>query len=226
MSDNSSFHHSNEYDSQIRHTIPFYENFHTEATEIIKCTVPNPSTWLDSGCGTGNLTQLALSFFPNTAFYLSDPSKGMLEQAKAKLGKYQNIHFLEPMQTTQIPETYNEKHDIVTAIQSHHYLKVSDRNEVSRRCYDLLRKDGIFITFENTKPLTDKGIEIGKKHWKEFQIREGKTEEAAQAQIARFNIEYFPITIEDHLRLYRSIGFRVVELFWYSYMQSGYYCIK
>jgi len=42
----------------------------------------------------------------------------------------------------------------------------------------------------------------------------------------RFDVEYFPINIEEHLKLLRKTGFRIVELFWYSYMQAGFYGIK
>jgi len=44
--------------------------------------------------------------------------------------------------------------------------------------------------------------------------------------LKRFNVEYFPINIEEHLSLLRKSGFSVVEMFWYSYMQAGFYCIK
>jgi tRNA (cmo5U34)-methyltransferase len=39
-------------------------------------------------------------------------------------------------------------------------------------------------------------------------------------------MEYFPITIEEHLSLLREIGFEVIELLWFSYMQAGFYCQK
>jgi tRNA (cmo5U34)-methyltransferase len=39
-------------------------------------------------------------------------------------------------------------------------------------------------------------------------------------------LEYFPITVEEHLDLLRNCGFGAVEMFWYSYMQAGFYCIK
>jgi tRNA (cmo5U34)-methyltransferase len=42
----------------------------------------------------------------------------------------------------------------------------------------------------------------------------------------RFDSEYFPITIEEHLKLLRACGFKTVGLFWYSYMQAGFYGIK
>lgn len=116
--------------------------------------------------------------------------------------------------------------DIITAIQSHHYLNEDERYKATKSCYDSLNKNGVYITFENISPVTEKGIEIGKEYWKNFQISKGKAVEEVENHLKRFNVEYFPITIEKHFNLLRNCGFSVFELFWYSYMQAGFYCIK
>jgi tRNA (cmo5U34)-methyltransferase len=228
ITDNSTPHRANEYDSQIRKTIPFYDVFHRETIDVIRGIAPKPAVWLDSGCGTGTLIENALPCFPETVFYLSDPSVGMLEQAKSKLQAQNNqrVHFLSPIKTSEIPDAFHGKHDVITAILSHHYLSASDRIATTRKCHDLLKKGGLYITFENTMPFTDEGIEIGKRRWKEYQIHEGRSVDTVEKHMSRFNTEYFPITVDDHLKLLGSVGFRVVELFWFSIMQSGYYCIK
>ena len=82
------------------------------------------------------------------------------------------------------------------------------------------------INTENISPLSMEGIKIGKNNWKAFQEKNGKTAKEAEKHLERFGKEYFPINIEEHLKLYRETGFKAVELFWYSYMQAGFYCIK
>ncbi len=44
--------------------------------------------------------------------------------------------------------------------------------------------------------------------------------------LKRFDTEYFPIKTSEHMLLLKEAGFRVVEMFWMSYMQAGFYCIK
>ena len=56
----------------------------------------------------------------------------------------------------------------ITAIQCHHYLSREGRAKASKVCYDLLSEGGVYITFENTRPLTDEGIAIGKRYWRNF----------------------------------------------------------
>ncbi|HNX57522.1 MAG TPA: class I SAM-dependent methyltransferase, partial [Spirochaetota bacterium] len=58
------------------------------------------------------------------------------------------------------------------------------------------------------------------------QLSQGKSEESVNAHLERFDREYFPITVEDHISLLKETGFRRVELFWYSVMQAGFYAIK
>jgi tRNA (cmo5U34)-methyltransferase len=227
LTDNSTAHLSNDYDSLIKKTIPFYDDFHKETIEIIKCIIPLPNSWLDTGCGTGTLIEKALPEFPSTEFYLCDPSIGMMEQAKNKLQQFnKKVQFLNSMQTNEISDELNEKYDVITAIQSHHYMSVLGRISATKKCYELLKKSGVYITFENTKPLTEEGIEIGKCHWSKFQINQGRDINIVEKHMSRFNEEYFPITVEEHLELLRAAGFKVIELFWFSFMQSGYYCIK
>jgi tRNA (cmo5U34)-methyltransferase len=93
-------------------------------------------------------------------------------------------------------------------------------------CYNLLKEGGIYITFENIRPLTEEGVAVGKRYWGKFQSLHGRKEKEIQTHLERFDTEYFPITVEEHLKLLRDTGFRTVELFWYSYMQAGFYCIK
>ncbi|WP_431063875.1 class I SAM-dependent methyltransferase [Methanobacterium sp.] len=223
--DNSTPHQAKDYDSNIYNTIPYYALFHEETIKLIKSMGIKPKTWLDTGCGTGTLVEKALNHFPDTQFLLADPSCGMLDESKEKLAKYESrVIFLEPAASHKIsiPCTV----DVVTAIQSHHYMSKEERFEATKTVYNLLNENGVFITFENISPLTEKGIEIGKKYWKNFQISKGKNEEEVENHLKRFNVEYLPLNIEEHLSLLRKCGFSVVEMFWYSYMQAGFYCIK
>jgi tRNA (cmo5U34)-methyltransferase len=74
--DNASAHTAEEYDSQIRRTIPYYDCFHEETISLVKAVAPEPATWLDTGCGTGSFIEKAAKVFPKTLFVLADPSPG------------------------------------------------------------------------------------------------------------------------------------------------------
>lgn len=226
--DNSTPHLSSVYDAQILNTIPNYDSFHQETIDIIHAAGIRPKLWLDTGAGTGTLIRLCMDVFPETRFLLADPSAEMLAEAKTKLSGLDptRISYLEPTDTQNLVLPTGEKPDVVTAIQAHHYLSAEERRIATAVCYDALKDGGIFITFENTRPFTREGIELAKTKWGNYQMERGKTPAQAANHLNRFDTEYFPITPEEHLTLYRACGFRTVELLWFSYMQAGFYCIK
>lgn len=216
---------SGDYDSNIHNTIPYYNQFHEETINLIKSMDIEPIMWMDTGCGTGTLVEKAIKQFKKTCFILADSSGGMLNEAEKKLAGYGNrVEFLEPTMSHEISLSFNV--DVITAIQSHHYMSKEERFNATKVCYDILKENGIYVVFENISPFTEKGIEIGKEYWKNFQISKGKNEKEVENHLKRFNVEYFPINIGEHLSLLRKCGFSVVEMFWYSYMQAGFYCIK
>jgi tRNA (cmo5U34)-methyltransferase len=225
---NATPHPPEDYDAQISHVLPYYSFFHQETINLVKSLPSSPKVWMDTGCGTGSLVNKAIEEFLDTKFLLLDPSEGMLEQAKVKLSFYPEgkVVFLKASSTQEFSQELEEKPDVITAIQCHHYLSPEDRALATRVCHNLLKEGGIYITFENIRPLTEEGVTIGKRYWGKFQSLHGRNQEEIQKHLERFDTEYFPITVEEHLKLLREAGFRTVELFWYSYMQAGFYCIK
>jgi tRNA (cmo5U34)-methyltransferase len=222
--DNTSAHPAAEYDGNVRKSIPFYDLLHEAAINAVSSYLADPGTWVDVGCGTGTLVERAYDVFPTTRFILADPSTAMLDLARAKLRGRDRVAFLAPVAAEQL--ALAEPMDVVTAVQSLHYLDAAARQRALRTCFRLLRSGGMFVTFENIRPLTQKGTEIGKASWRRYEIAAGKSVEQAAEHVERFGREFFPITIEDHLRLLRLVGFGVVEMLWYSCVQAGFYCIK
>lgn len=227
-SENKTPHMPEDYDIKISTVLPYYSCFHQETINLVRSLPSVPKVWLDTGCGTGSLVLRAIGQFPDTKFLLLDPSEGMLQQAREKLSSCppERLGFLKASATQELSGEPEEEPDVITAIQCHHYLDRENRRKAVRVCHELLRDGGIFITFENIRPLTEEGIALGKLYWGSFQEAQGRSREEAEQHLERFGTEYFPITVEEHLELLRETGFRTVELFWYSYMQAGFYCIK
>ncbi|HET8685585.1 MAG TPA: class I SAM-dependent methyltransferase [Methanosarcina sp.] len=225
---NATPHLPEDFDAQISGVLPYYSSFHQETINFVKSLPSIPKIWLDAGCGTGSLVNKAIGEFPSTKFLLLDPSEGMLTQAMKKLSSCSadRLEFLEASPTQEFSQKLEEQPEVITAIQCHHYLTREGRAKATGVCYNLLKEGGVYITFENIRPLTEEGITIGKRYWRNFQLARGRTEEETEEHLKRFDTEYFPITVPEHLELLRKTGFRTVELFWYSYMQAGFYCVK
>ncbi len=225
-SDNSTPYLAEFYDAQVRKTIPYYEEFLKETINVIKAMHMKPKTWLDTGCGTGTLVQKAIAEFQNTQFILVDPSPQMLEAASKKLAGHRpgRVKFLPPSTTQNLPKSLH--FDVITAIQSHHYLFRHEREKATAVCFELLTPHGIYVTFENIRPFTSNGVAIGSENWKQFQLMQGRDQVSVDEHMKRFDVNFHPITVKEHISLLRKTGFSTVEMLWYSYMQAGFYCIK
>ena len=223
--DNTTAHTSTEYDNKISETLPFYDIFHKTAIDLVQNANITVSKWLDTGCGTGNLIASASEIFSDTEFVLADPSSEMLAITKDKNETdSRRLTFIN--NCSQNLDCDDNTFDVITAIQSHHYLDKNTRLQAVKNCFRMLKPNGIFITFENIMPLSDKGVNIGLSRWKNYQINSGKTSAEAKKHIGRFEKEYYPISIIEHIDLLNEIGFNCTEILWVSYMQAGFYAIK
>lgn len=223
MNDNSTPMTAKEYDSKINQTIPYFSEFYTQTIDVVEQCGYDETHWLDLGCGTGAFEELALKRFPEARFVLVDPSDKMLGQAKMKLRDYDHIEYILG-KSADI--SFEDEFEVVTAIQSHHYMHAEERQRAVANVFRALKKDGIFVCFENVIPEDAALKERELLRWGRYQQRCGKTAEEARAHNARCGVNYFPLTVGQHIELLREAGFRAVHVFWISYMQMGVYAIK
>ncbi len=211
------------YDENVRRVIPFYDELSVQVISVIKAHFGDKRlALLDTGCGTGTFALKALGELDLQRLTLCDPSENMLADAETKLsGKPCEFYGIGSEELE-----FDGEFDVVTAIQSHHYFDKDTRGKAVTNCFRALRKGGIFIYFENTAPLTETGRDNLLGRLGEYQRRSGRTQEETDAHLARYGVEYFPINIKQHLAMLENTGFVSCELFWHSYMQSGFYAVK
>ena len=222
MRDNSSAHNSNVYDSRIVSVLPYYREYHGQIIDLVEKLEIDSPDWLDTGCGTGTMAACVLEKRNDVSFTLCDPSENMLQEARKKLSG-RDVRYLNE---SSLQLSFTDEFDVVTAVQSHHYLQFEERRSAVMNCYNALRESGVFVTFENIRmsdPVSDK---IALKRWVAFLEEHGNTPEEVQFQIDRRGVEVLPITIEEHIRLLRGVGFKTVDLLWTSYLQAGFWAIK
>jgi len=211
------------YDDNVRKVIPFYDELSSQVISVIKAHLGDRKIdLLDTGCGTGTFALKALDSLDIQRLVLCDPSENMLSDAKTKLAGKTCEFFGIGSQDLK----FEEEFDAVTAIQSHHYFDRETREKAVANCFRTLRKGGIFIYFENTAPLTGIGKHNLLKRLGDYQLSEGRSPEEVKSHLARYNSEYFPINIKEHLQMLEKTGFSACEIFWQSYMQCGFFAVR
>jgi len=222
MRDNKTSQAANQYDANVDKTIPRFFLFHEETLDLVKAAIPKPQSWLDTGCGTGTLILKALECFGPMRVVAADPAESMLSIAQKKLVN----HDITYMVVGSEDICYSESFDVVTAVMAHHYLNGELRIKATQNCYNILKKGGMYITFETIRPSTNHGMQIGLKRWRTAQLVNGKSSDAVDRHISRYGSEILPITIEEHISVLKEAGFSTVEILWVSGMQAGFYGIK
>ena len=223
MNDNASAFASGEYDRKIRQTLPYYSEFYTQITELVKTVYPSAVSWLDVGCGTGSMGKAVLeSRIGLNRFVFCDASGEMLRIARERFGETRAEFCACDVRDLR----YSGEFDVITAVQVLHYLDGEGRKTALKRCFDALKENGSLITFENFAPFTDTGKTVYLEKWKRYQLAQGRTTEECGKHIARYGKDYFPITPEKHLKLMRECGFGTVEILWLSNMQIGLWGMK
>lgn len=221
--DNKSAFNVDQYDDNVRKVIPFYDEIYNQIIGVVSAYCKDKEiSLLDTGCGTGTFGKKALELFKLSELVLCDPSEKMLSDARKKLVG----QICEFVLCGSENLGYHNRFDVVTAIQSHHYFDRAAREKAVENCFNALKPGGIFIYFENTAPFTGQGKDIMLARLEAYELQAGRAYDEVKAHSARYNKEFFPITINEHFELLKKTGFKACELFWHSYMQSGFYAIK
>lgn len=222
MNDNKSAFDSSEYDRKIKQTLPYYNEFYKQVIDLVKIFQNSAVSWLDIGCGTGKMASFAYKNIELEKFVFCDSSDEMIRTAKGRFS-YSNARFsVCDVQNL----AYISEFDVITAIQVNHYLQIDERKIALKRCYEALKENGLFISFENFSPFTDIGKSVYLEKWKRYQMRQGKSLEESGKHIERYGKDYFPLTLEEHLKLMQNCGFKAVEILWLSNMQVGFWGMK
>lgn len=222
MNDNKSAFSSSEYDRKIRQTIPYYDEFYKQVIELVGIFQKSAIRWLDIGCGTGKMGDVAFQNVEIEKFVFCDYSEEMIRIAKERCSCPNAEFSVCDVQNL----AYINEFDVVTAIQVNHYLHMDERRLALKKCYEALKENGLFISFENFSPFTDAGKSVYLEKWKRYQMRQGKSTDESKKHIDRYDKDYFPITLEEHLKLMQNCGFKAVEILWLSNMQVGFWGMK
>ncbi len=222
MNDNKSAFKSSEYDCKIRQTIPYYDDFYEQTVELVKTVSHSAVRWLDIGCGTGKMGSVAFKNIQIEKFVFCDCSEKMIQIVKERFGCHNAGFLVCDVQKL----AYKNEFDVITAIQVNHYLQRAGRRKALQKCYEALKDNGLFISFENFAPFTDLGRSIYLEKWKRYQMGQGKKPKECIEHIGRYGKDYFPVSLPEHIGLMQNCGFRAVEILWLSNMQAGFWGIK
>lgn len=211
-----------EYDNKIKQTLPYYEEYYVQILEIVIASGKKKPSWLDVGCGTGKMYDVAKAKIELGKFVFCDISPEMLQIARRRFPDSGNLFWEKSVLELEC----SLKYDVITAVQVNHYFMENDRIKSIQNCFHALKEGGYFFTFENFAPHSEEGRKLILQSWGNYQLRQGRGMETVEKHLSRYGTEYYPITVEKQVQVLKNCGFRVVELIWLSCMQAGILGIK
>lgn len=210
------------FDEHVLKVVPYYR----EMLDALVLALPYPNhkkiKIMDLGCGTGTITYLIKSRFPNAEVKCVDVSQNMLDKASNKLKKFSGIEYeLADLHEYRIKEKYDA---IVASLALHHLETDKDKTALHKKIFKGLKKGGVFfnadITVSKNKGLQNKYL----KKWEKF-ILKSMTEEFAKHNYGRYKREDRPSVLLDELERLKKIGFSHIEILW-KYYNFAVYCAE
>ncbi|MFX1260084.1 MAG: GNAT family N-acetyltransferase [Promethearchaeota archaeon] len=214
---------SSQYDEIIFKVIPHYTKLLITLIKSIPFEKHQQIKIVDLGCGTGNLSKLIKTHFPNSKLTSIDISQNMIELAKEKLSEYNNIEFLiDDFNSISFTTRYDV---ILSSLAIHHLSSDEDKIEFYTKIYNALNHGGVFYNLDNIKGSNDYLQEMYVEEWKKF-LKRNYSLDAIDSILADHRREDSPAILFNQLKWLEMIGFKSVDVIWKSYYFAVYGGVK
>ncbi|ORX71062.1 methyltransferase [Anaeromyces robustus] len=218
---------STKYDEQRPKLVPCFFDLYYLPLRIMNTDNPSPRI-LDVGAGTGLFSSIVLSKFPQAKITLIDITQKMLNIAKERFEGNENITYLCKDLINMDEETsksFENQFDFIISGLAIHHIPDEGKSILYKKCYQWLKKGGLFINCDQIISPNPKLEEMNKKVWFE-KIRESKIdEEAIEMLEVRLKLDKCG-TIPLQIKYLMEAGFQDVDILYKYLMFCVFYAYK
>lgn len=213
-------HFSRDYRDAANIFLPFRRQFIDITKAIYRHYVsqsPDTSV-LDLGCGDGLFVQELLKSFTPAKARLVDGSSDMLNAAKERLGKQDNVYFSKAsFQELLINDPFDEHFTFVYSSLAIHHLSFEEKIALYTYIHKHLATEGCFVHYDVVLPPSenlDRCYMAMWRQWIESHPAISKRKDLIGIpEEYKGNQDNMPDTLDSQLRALEAIGFRDVDCF-------------
>jgi tRNA (cmo5U34)-methyltransferase len=220
-------------------TEEFYDKISSKYTEAIKKCVPRYEEMLLSlfryvpefrsnirilelGCGTGNLTELIVSHYPDAEITVVDISSEIIELCKERLsGKKIQFQKDDFAKLSYAQGSF----DLVMSSIAIHHLKDAEKKRLFANIFQWLVFGGVFSWSDQfrgkTSELYQKHIEV----WKKHAFQSGTSEQEWETWLEHQRLHDYHAPLQEQMQWLQECRFSIVDCTWrYSLWATIYAC--
>jgi len=161
-----------EYDRNRRKFIPCFDDYYETVTRQILFYIDPPNRVLDLGAGTGLLTYYWYKECPSAEYVLVDIADEMLEISRKRFTGIDRIQHITLEYTKEFPEG---NFDAIISALSIHHLEDIQKEELFKRIYNKLPKNGVFVNYDQFCAGTTKINNWFEAYWEKQLFKSGLT---------------------------------------------------
>lgn len=200
------------YDRERAVLVPNIDLFYGAAAALLPFAPDAPIRVLDLGAGTGLLTRIIATAFPQAHLTLVDIAPDMLEQAREhfrRMGREAAFHVAD-----YAAEPIEGGYEAVVSALSIHHLSHEAKRGLFARIHGALRPGGVFINAEQVLGPTPALETAYDAAWEAHARRAGASGEAIAAARQRMSAYDHCATVADQLGWMADAGFGEVDCWW------------
>lgn len=203
---------SNTYAEAIQRCVPRYGEMLGALFEYLPAEAQKPKRVLELGCGTGNLSQLLTSKFPEAEFTFVDISEQSVSACRQRLPIETKKQFL--VEDFRQLHFEDESFELITSSISLHHLTSPEKRELFRRCFDWLTPGGILTYCDQFSAEAEDIYQRNMQRWKSYTESAGASEEEWKMWMQHQQDHDFHDTLPEQMAWMNDAGFQQVDCPW------------
>ena len=212
-----------QYDDEIKHVIPGWENVHLLIEEIINQKVDKIGSVLELGIGTGLTAGKILQYLPDVRYTGIDFSEQMLYGAKEKLKDYDVDYLLADYAKIDLPQNNDL---VVSVIGIHHQETDDDKKMLFQKIYNSLNKNGAFIFADLVTYRDPQTAAFNDALHYHHLVKYAKNEQSLKEWAYHHKFLNKLAALEDQIYWLKEVGFRSVDVRYQEFNTALIYAKK